>query len=93
MWLQLDTVWVSCEGENPADKEFIGAVEYIPFQGFPGYFYPFLGVENYVSPLVAVHFKNITSEYYLAYETMEYINKIVCFCFVYLFIFRHRKLL
>jgi sodium/potassium-transporting ATPase subunit beta len=56
-------VWLSCEGENPADKEFIGTVEYIPHRGFPGYYYPFLGVKNYLSPLVAVHFKNITSEY------------------------------
>jgi hypothetical protein len=55
---------VSCEGENPADKEFIGTVEYIPYQGFPGYYYPFLGVKNYLSPLIAIHFKNITSEYY-----------------------------
>jgi sodium/potassium-transporting ATPase subunit beta len=54
---------VSCEGENPADREFIGTVEYIPYQGFPGYFYPYLAVKNYLSPLVAIHFRNITSEY------------------------------
>jgi sodium/potassium-transporting ATPase subunit beta len=47
---------------DPADSEFIGTVEYIPYQGFPGYYFPFLGVKNYVSPLVAVHFKNISSK-------------------------------
>jgi hypothetical protein len=60
--LQLNTVWLSCEGVDPADSEFIGTVEYIPFQGFPGYYFPFLGVRNYLSPLVAVHFKNISSK-------------------------------
>lgn len=67
-YLQLDTVWVSCEGENPADKEFIGTVEYLPYQGFPGYYYPFLDKRHYLSPLVAVHFKNITREYYFCSE-------------------------
>jgi Sodium / potassium ATPase beta chain. len=62
-WLQLNTVWVSCEGMDPADSEFIGTVEYIPYQGFPGFYFPYLGVKNYLSPLVAVHFKNISSKY------------------------------
>ena len=61
-WLQLNTVWVNCEGMDPADKEFIGNVEYKPYQGFPGYYFPFLGEKNYLSPLVAVHFKNISSK-------------------------------
>jgi len=47
---------------DPADKEFIGNVEYKPYQGFPGYYFPFLGEKNYLSPLVAVHFKNISSK-------------------------------
>uniref|UniRef100_A0A0A9XCR1 Sodium/potassium-transporting ATPase subunit beta-2 n=1 Tax=Lygus hesperus TaxID=30085 RepID=A0A0A9XCR1_LYGHE len=51
------TVWVSCEGEGPIDKENIGEIEYIPRQGFPGYFYPYLNTEGYLSPLMAVHFK------------------------------------
>ncbi|XP_065343929.1 sodium/potassium-transporting ATPase subunit beta-2-like isoform X1 [Cloeon dipterum] len=53
---ELNTVWVSCEGENPADIENIGAVDYIPKWGFPGYFYPYENSEGYLSPLVAVHF-------------------------------------
>lgn len=52
----LDTIWVSCEGENPADQENIGPIEYIPRRGFPGYFYPFENSEGYLSPLVAIHF-------------------------------------
>lgn len=55
--IQLNTVWVSCEGENPADVENIGPIEYYPRQGFPGYYYPYENSEGYLSPLVAIHFK------------------------------------
>lgn len=54
---QLNTVWVSCEGENPADIENVGPIKYYPRRGFPGYFYPFENSEGYLSPLVAVHFE------------------------------------
>lgn len=53
----LNTVWVTCEGEGPIDRENIGEIQYIPRQGFPGYFYPYLNTEGYLSPLVAIHFK------------------------------------
>ncbi|XP_075212357.1 sodium/potassium-transporting ATPase subunit beta-2-like [Lycorma delicatula] len=53
----LNTVWVSCEGENPADVEHIGSVKYEPRQGFPGYFFPYENSEGYLSPLVAVIFE------------------------------------
>lgn len=48
-------VWVSCHGETPADKENIGPISYLPFPGFPGYFYPYENAEGYLSPLVAIH--------------------------------------
>lgn len=54
---ELDTIWVSCEGENPADKENVGPIRYVPKQGFPGYYFPFRNVEGYLSPLVAVVFE------------------------------------
>ncbi|XP_060518777.1 sodium/potassium-transporting ATPase subunit beta-2 isoform X2 [Cylas formicarius] len=52
-------VWVSCEGETPADKEYIGSITYYPkgVQGFPGYYFPYLNKEGYLSPLVAVRFE------------------------------------
>ncbi|XP_017880937.1 sodium/potassium-transporting ATPase subunit beta-2-like [Ceratina calcarata] len=53
---ELETIWVSCEGENPADQENIGPIKYIPRRGFPGYFYPYENSEGYLSPLVAIHF-------------------------------------
>lgn len=55
--MQLNTIWVSCEGENPADQENIGPVNYLPIRGFPSYFYPYQNSEGYLSPLVAVHFE------------------------------------
>ncbi|XP_055382094.1 sodium/potassium-transporting ATPase subunit beta-2 isoform X2 [Condylostylus longicornis] len=54
---KMNTIWVSCEGENPSDQEYIGPVDYIPIRGFPGYYYPYLNSEGYLSPLVAVHFQ------------------------------------
>ncbi|XP_019874225.1 sodium/potassium-transporting ATPase subunit beta-2 isoform X1 [Aethina tumida] len=51
-------IWVSCEGENPADKEYLGPTTYYPkqVQGFPGYYFPYLNSEGYLSPLVAIKF-------------------------------------
>lgn len=61
--LELNTIWVSCEGENPADQENIGPINYLPRRGFPGYFYPYENSEGYLSPLVAVHFVRPRSKY------------------------------
>lgn len=60
---QLNTVWVSCEGENPADIENVGPIQYFPRRGFPGYFYPFENSEGYLSPLVAVHLERPTRKF------------------------------
>lgn len=49
-------IWVTCQGESPADQEIIGDVQYFPTQGFPGYYYPFKNTPGYLSPLVAVKF-------------------------------------
>lgn len=59
----MNTVWVSCEGENPADQENIGPVDYFPIRGFPGYFYPYQNSEGYLSPLVAIHFRRPQRKY------------------------------
>ncbi|XP_063244558.1 sodium/potassium-transporting ATPase subunit beta-2-like [Bacillus rossius redtenbacheri] len=47
-------VWVSCQGENPADRENSGTFSYHPMQGFPSFYYPYTFQEDYLSPLVAV---------------------------------------
>lgn len=56
-------VWVSCEGENPADVENIGSIQYIPRRGFPSYYFPYLNTEGYLPPLVAVYFENPRRKY------------------------------
>lgn len=52
-------VWISCEGENPADIENIGEVVYHPHPGMPVYYYPFTNADGYQSPLVAVEFATV----------------------------------
>lgn len=59
---QLNTIWVSCEGESPADVENIGPITYIPTRGFPGYFYPYKNSEGYLSPVMAIHFQRPRSK-------------------------------
>lgn len=53
----MNTVWVSCDGENPADVENMGVVYYYPTRGFTGEYFPFKNQPGYLSPVVAVHFK------------------------------------
>lgn len=52
-----EIIWVSCEGENPADIENLGPINYIPTRGFPGYYFPFLNQKNYLPPVLAIHFE------------------------------------
>lgn len=58
--LQLNTVWVSCEGENPADKENLGNAIMYPTRGIPGFYFPYLNQEGYLSPVVAIYFERPT---------------------------------
>ncbi|XP_065163353.1 sodium/potassium-transporting ATPase subunit beta-2 isoform X1 [Atheta coriaria] len=53
-------VWVTCEGENPADIENIGPIQFFPSAGFSGKYFPFMNQDGYLSPLVAVYFEKPT---------------------------------
>jgi hypothetical protein len=44
--LQHHVVWLDCYGVTPADKEFIGPLNYYPRRGFNGVYFPFTGVES-----------------------------------------------
>ena len=57
------TIWVSCEGESPADTENMGPIKFIPRQGFPGYYFPYKITEAHLNPLVAVHFESPRSKF------------------------------
>ncbi|XP_049279285.1 sodium/potassium-transporting ATPase subunit beta-1-like [Anopheles funestus] len=48
-------VWLSCKELTNSDEDLLGPIEYMPSQGFPAYYYPYMNVEGYLSPLVAVH--------------------------------------
>ena len=50
-------IWVSCDGENSADREHIGNVTYAPFRGFPAYYFPYENIPGYLSPIVALQFQ------------------------------------
>lgn len=70
-------VWISCEGENPADIENIGRVNYYPHPGFPTYYYPFTNVQGYQSPLVAVEFDDVESGVMINIECKAWAKNIV----------------
>nr|XP_034182517.1 sodium/potassium-transporting ATPase subunit beta-1-like isoform X1 [Osmia lignaria]XP_034182518.1 sodium/potassium-transporting ATPase subunit beta-1-like isoform X1 [Osmia lignaria] len=53
-------IWLSCDGLNNVDKEHMGEIEYNPKPGFPVEFFPFTGQPDYLSPVVALQFKNLT---------------------------------
>ncbi|XP_076160341.1 sodium/potassium-transporting ATPase subunit beta-1-like [Ptiloglossa arizonensis] len=53
-------VWLSCDGANNVDKEHVGEIKYIPDPGFPVEYFPFFGQSNYLSPIVALQFMNLT---------------------------------
>ncbi|XP_014488527.1 PREDICTED: sodium/potassium-transporting ATPase subunit beta-1-like isoform X2 [Dinoponera quadriceps] len=53
-------VWLWCDGTNSVDKEHVGEIEYLPSAGFPVKYFPFVGQPDYLSPMVALRFKNIT---------------------------------
>ena len=59
----LEVVWVSCEGENPADIENLGeGTSYKSLsgeQGFLGRYFPFTNTPGYLQPIVAVQFTSI----------------------------------
>ncbi|KAK2575883.1 hypothetical protein KPH14_007253 [Odynerus spinipes] len=53
-------IWLSCNGADNVDKEHIGNIEYIPNPGFPIEYFPFVGQKDYLPPIVAIKFKNLT---------------------------------
>ncbi|XP_028051056.1 sodium/potassium-transporting ATPase subunit beta-1 isoform X1 [Monomorium pharaonis] len=54
-------IWLWCDGVNNVDKEHIGEIEYFPSPGFSVQYFPFVGQPDYLAPLVALRFKNISS--------------------------------
>lgn len=58
---KLKQVWVSCVGVKEEDQKNMGKVHFIPWHGFPNFFYPARkNTPGYAKPLVAVQFENPT---------------------------------
>lgn len=70
-------IWVSCEGENPSDEEYIGIRKYSPWQGFPSYYFPFSNVPGYLSPIVAVEFESTKPNVLINIECRAWARNIV----------------
>jgi len=49
-------VYITCEGENAADKENIGPINYYPQHGIDFKYFPFTNQPGYLSPFVFIHF-------------------------------------
>lgn len=54
-----DHVGISCEGENDADLDTLGRVEFYPEKGFPFNYYPYKNQLGYRSPLVFARFPEL----------------------------------
>ncbi|GBP78469.1 hypothetical protein EVAR_52275_1 [Eumeta japonica] len=53
-------VWLSCDGERPADRDALGPLAYWPRPGLPAAYFPYDNTPGYLSPIVAVQMLNPT---------------------------------
>ena len=77
-------IWVSCDGENSADREHIGNVTYTPFRGFPAYYFPYKNVPGYLSPIVALQFQKPEGMFLIELRLLvigNELNRILISCF------------
>ncbi|KAI4501862.1 hypothetical protein M0802_003197 [Mischocyttarus mexicanus] len=70
-------IWLSCNGVDNVDKEHIGKIEYIPNPGFPIEYFPFKGEKDYLSPIVALKFPNLTPNRLLTVQCVVWTSSIV----------------
>lgn len=67
---------IKCIGENAADNDHMGNVEYYPQAGFPLLYFPYKKQENYLSPLVFARFTNTTKHLGLMIECRAFATNI-----------------
>lgn len=78
-------IWISCEGENPADIENLGPVNYIPHRGFPGYYYPYVNQKGYQAPVIAINFERPKSKLKQITLTSDILTKTLSLNFHFIF--------
>jgi len=71
-----DMIYIQCAGENQADKENLGTIEYFPAQGFRLHYYPYKKQDNYQAPLVFVKFSNFKKRMGLMVQCQAYAENI-----------------
>ncbi|XP_043274647.1 sodium/potassium-transporting ATPase subunit beta-2-like [Venturia canescens] len=75
----LNTIWISCKGADPFDRENIGPIKYFPEffpQGLPGFYYPYENIPGYLSPLLAVQFERPKTHVIIAVECRAWAKNI-----------------
>ena len=70
-------IWVSCNGQHSPDKENMGEIKFYPSRGFAAYYYPFMNQPDYLSPLIAVQFENLTVNQMVNVECRAWAKNIV----------------
>jgi len=71
-----DRVWLECEGENPADRENLGAVNYYPTNGVGKNFFPYQNQKGYLSPVVFAQLDNPKQGVMIAIECKAWAQNI-----------------
>jgi len=69
-------VWLECDGENPADKENIGPINYYPDRGVSVNYYPYMNQEGYLSPVIFAQLENPTKGVMIAIECKAWAKNI-----------------
>ncbi|OXA46560.1 sodium/potassium-transporting ATPase subunit beta [Folsomia candida] len=70
------SVWINCDGENPADRENMGKISYAPMQAIQSFYFPFMKQPNYVSPFIMVQFESVTRGVLINIECKAYAKNI-----------------
>lgn len=70
-------IWLSCDGENPADKEYVGPIKMYPHRGFDLVYFPYRHVPGYMNPLVAVVFEKPTPHVLINIQCQAWAHNIV----------------
>jgi len=70
-------VWVDCRGEQPLDVENIGPIQYASKRGFPTYYFPYLNVKDYLSPLVAIRLERPNPRIMISVECRAWAKNII----------------
>jgi sodium/potassium-transporting ATPase subunit beta len=74
---KLDTVWISCVGENVGDQENLGTVNYFPRPGIAGYYFPYSNQPGYQSPFIFVQLQKPKSNVLINIECRSWSRNIV----------------